>query len=193
MFILHMYPNFQIFIYYKLISIFLLISPIMNTLQASHLPSALCFLTRQPSSEIVQFAVELAKQIPFIDVFLLVDNNAYSTNLLNTSSPIQMLQFNETVCRKYGFQGANNIFGFGESCLAWDKALYYFSRQSTHHSFVWFVEEDVFIPSIQAFLSLHELYSLSYDLVTPSISYNVNGHLHSWPHWYAVPGQFVIP
>ncbi|CAF3349038.1 unnamed protein product [Rotaria sp. Silwood2] len=186
-----MYRNIFTLIYYKLICIFFIISPIINTIYSSHSRSALCFLTRQPSSETVEFALELAQNISSIDVFIIVDNNTVIT-LPILSSTVQFLQFNETICTKYGFQQAN-VFGSGKICSAWDKALYYFSRHSNHHSFVWFVEEDVFIPSIQAFLSLHELYSSSYDLVTADIEYNINGNLTSWYHWYLAPGTFVLP
>jgi hypothetical protein len=96
----------------------------MNTLQSSHPLSALCFLTRQPASETVQFAIELAENISFIDVFIIVDDNTY-TNLKMPSSTVRFLQFNETVCIKYGFQEAG-VVGIGKSCSAWDKALYYF-------------------------------------------------------------------
>jgi hypothetical protein len=81
-------------------------------------------------------------------------------------------------CIKYGFQEAGTA-GTGKFCISWGKALYYFSRQSTYHSFVWFIDDDVFIPYIQSFLSLHELYTPSKDLVTASVGYNLTGSLDS--------------
>ncbi|CAF1592328.1 unnamed protein product, partial [Adineta steineri] len=101
------------------------------------------------------------------------------------------LQFNETVCTKYGFQEANRI-GVGKSCSAWDKALYYFSKVSTHYLFVWFIEDDVFIPSVQAFLSLHEVYSPSNDMVTAALSYNRDGNINIW-HWRKLSTAFAPP
>ncbi|CAF3997439.1 unnamed protein product, partial [Rotaria sp. Silwood1] len=56
-----------------------------------------------------------------------------------------------------------------------------------------FVEEDIFIPSIQAFLSLHKLYSSSYDFVTADIEYNIKKNLTSWYPWYLALGTFVLP
>jgi hypothetical protein len=185
-----MFSNFYLFIYFKLILISLLTSSVVTILKSSYSPSALCFLTGQPSFETIQFALELAQNLSFIDVFIIVDDNKY-TNPLLISSTVRSLQFDETVLMHYGFQQAN-VVGVSKPCSAWDKALYYFSRQSTHHSFVWFIEDDVFIPSIKAFLSLHQLYSSSYDLVTPDIDINTNGNLGSW-HWPLVPGTFIIP
>ncbi len=168
-----------------------LTSSVVTVIQSSYLPSALCFLTRQPSFETIQFALELAQNLSFIDVFIIADDSNY-TNPLMMSSTVRFLQFNETLPIHFGFQ-QSNIFGSNKLCSAWDKALYYFSRQSTDHSFVWFIEEDVFIPSIQAFLSLHELYSSSSDLVTPNIEYNTDGNLNNWYHWPLAPGTFMLP
>jgi hypothetical protein len=191
MFVLDMFSNFYLFIYFKLILISFLTSSVVTISQSSYSPSALCFLTQRPSFDTIQFALELAQNLSFIDVFIIVDDNNY-TNPLLISSTVRFLQFNETVLMYYGFHRAN-FAGVCKPCSAWDKALYYFSRQSTHHSFVWFIEEDVFIPSIKAFLSLHQLYSSSYDLVAPPpIEYNMNGHTDSW-FWPLVPGTFVPP
>ncbi len=191
MFVLDMFSNFYLFIYFKLILISFLTSSVVTISESSYSPSALCFLTRRPSFDTIQFVLELAQNLSFIDVFIIVDDNNYNNPLL-ISSTVQFLQFNETVLMHYGFHRAN-IVGTRRPCSAWDKALYYFSRQSTHYSFVWFIEEDVFIPSITAFLSLHQLYSSSYDLVTPDIKYNINGDSASWYHWRLVPGAFILP
>lgn len=183
-----MYTDTFILTFYKLFSIFFLVSPISSILNSR---SAVCFLTQQPSFETLKFSRELAQDVSSIDVFISVDNNSWiipSTTLPN----LRFLQINESICNKYHFKESGS-FGSGKTCLAWDKALYYFSKHTTHHSFVWFLEEDVFIPSIQAFLALHDLYSSSHDLITSAIEYNINGDLSSWFHWYLAPGTFALP
>ncbi|CAF1433883.1 unnamed protein product [Adineta steineri] len=175
---------------WKCITIFLSILPFINTLNISSPLSAVSFLTREPSTEVVQFAHELSRAVPFIDVFILIDNNAFVIPVFSSSN-LQFLQFNATVCTKYGFQEANRI-GVGKSCSAWDKALYYFSKVSTHYLFVWFIEDDVFIPSVQAFLSLHEVYSPSNDMVTATLSYNRDGNVNIW-HWRTLSTAFAPP
>jgi hypothetical protein len=177
---------------YRAIIISCLILSIKGTIYNSQSSSAICFLTRQPSAETIQFALQLAQRIPSsIDVFIVVDDNTVTLPLI-ASSTLRFLQFNETVSTNDGFQEVNT-FGTGRKCSAWDKALYYFSKVSIHHSFVWFVEDDVFIPSVQAFISLHELYSSSYDLVTPGIMYNTDGHLDGWQHWPLAVEAFSLP
>ena len=73
-----------------------------------------------------------------------------------------------------------------------DKALLYFSFLRKNHSFVWLVENDVFIPSVQAFRSLHQLYSNTSDLVTPHNDLNLLGDASKW-HWHLAVGKFVPP
>ncbi|CAF4515049.1 unnamed protein product [Rotaria sp. Silwood1] len=127
--------------------------------------SAICFLTRQSSPQMVEFAFELAQNIPSVDVFVIVDNSTHTT-LPILSSMLRFLQFSDTICTKYGFQRAN----VADS-----------------------VEEDVFISSIQAFLSLHELYSSYYDFVTAEVEYNIHGNSTEWPRWRLASGTFILP
>lgn len=176
---------------FTLINTIFFISCIINAVDCSPAQSALCFLTRQASSEIIQFALEVSRYVSSLDILIIVDDNNIIT-LPIFSSTVRLLQFNDTICIKYGFYGTNTLDS-RKICSAWDKALYYFSRQSSHYSFVWFIEEDVFIPSVQAFKSVHELYSSSYDLVVGDIEYNTNGDSTNWYHWYLVPGTFTLP
>jgi hypothetical protein len=38
----------------------------------------------------------------------------------------------------------------------WDKALFYFTKVSLSYEFVWFIEYDVYVPSLKAFLDVHK-------------------------------------
>ena len=64
--------------------------------------------------------------------------------------------------------GANTV-GTRKNVSAWDKAIFYFCRQAKRYAFVWFVEDDVFIPSTQAFNALHDLYAFTNDLIVSRI------------------------
>ncbi|UJR13242.1 hypothetical protein I4U23_000264 [Adineta vaga] len=154
-------------------------------------PSAACFLTQRPSTETIEFASQLSQTMPSIDIFIAIDDDNISIPS-SSSSSIQFIQVNEIIAIEDGYQ-QSSVFGSEKICSVWDKALYYFARISTNYSFVWFIEEDVFIPSFQAFRSLHELYSSSYDLVTSELHYNIQGDIHSWYHWYLAPERFIIP
>ncbi|CAF0737910.1 unnamed protein product [Adineta ricciae] len=174
--------------YYQFWSICTFLSAVTHIADSS---PAFCFLSRQPTTHVIQSASELADTIPSIDVYVLVDHNNVSLPS-SSSSSIRYIQLNETFLIKEGFQKAG-MFGSNKICSAWDKALYYFTRIATNYSFVWFAEEDVFIPTTQAFLSLHELYSPHNDFVAPELAYNIQGDTYSWYHWYLAPGTFTIP
>ena len=153
--------------------------------------SAVCFLTAIPSPQTIQFARQLARSTSSPDVFILVDNNTFAAPV-DDSTTVRYLQFNDTVCSETGFW-RSGAFGINKDCSAWDKALFFFASVSVHHHFVWFLEEDVFVPSVQALLSLHELYSTTADLVAAGIGYNFDGHMEEWVHWPSAPERFAPP
>jgi hypothetical protein len=54
------------------------------------------------------------------------------------------------------------------------------------------LEEDVFIPSVLVFRSLHELYSNTSDLIVPHHQLNLQGSIGQW-QWQRVSGIFLPP
>ena len=173
------------------IAIPLFAAAINTTAGRSFSPSAISFLTRRPSPETVSFASELARSIPSIDVHIIIDDNTFDIPQVNMSA-VRFVRFNDTICSESGFS-SSNTFGTGKDCSAWDKAIYFFTRVSTHYKFMWFVEEDVFIPSASAFLAVHQLYSRSHDLIVPNVEYNFDGDVSIWYHAYLLAEAFVPP
>ena len=173
--------------YYKFLATFTLLLCMTNNVNSS---SAVCFLTRQAAFHVLEFASQLAAVTSSIDVFILIDHN--NVSIPSSPTTLRFIQLNETMVSREGFQKAN-IFGSKKICSAWDKALYHFTRTATNYSFVWFVEEDVFIPTTQAFLSLHELYSPHNDFITEELIYHHQGNPRSWYHYYSAPGTFIPP
>ena len=176
-----------------IIILLVLVTPTLAVGSRPYSTSAVCFLTATPSHQIIRFARQLAdaSSSSSLDVFIVVDNSNFAAPI-DDSTTVRFLQFNDTVCWEHGFS-KSNWAGIGRDCSAWDKALYFFARVSVHHHFVWFIEEDVFIPSIQSFLSLHELYRTSADLVARGIEYNFDGRMGSWYHWPLAQETFSLP
>jgi hypothetical protein len=110
---------------------------------------------------------------------------------INTSSNLQLLQIPDEKCLQHNYQKTIWLGG-GRHITSWDKALLYFGILNKNYSFVWLIENDVFIPSVQAFRSLHELYSNSSDLIVPRVGLNLLGNATVWL-WGMVVGQFVPP
>ncbi|CAF1543669.1 unnamed protein product, partial [Rotaria sordida] len=176
------------FLMYNIV-VFVLLSYTTALINSRHPTSAICFLTRRLMRETDRFAAELAQNGSSIDIYILVDDN--SMILPSTTSLVHYLQLNDTICSKYGFLGASQPYR--KTCLAWDKALYYFAKLNTHHLFVWFVESDVLIPSVQAFFALHELYSASSDLVSTTNVIDLDGTLTEWTLWQTAADTFFPP
>ena len=153
--------------------------------------SAISFLTWRPTFDTVEFIHHLARNLSTFDIFLVIDDDRHGTEHIDRSL-VQILQFNETVCVQNGYIGANQ-FGTGKDCSAWDKALYFFSKHFVQHRFVWFIEEDVFLPSVEAFLAVHQLYSSSNDLIVPNVNYILNGSTKRWYHARRLVDAFVLP
>jgi hypothetical protein len=144
--------------------------------------SAVCFLTARPALETVAFAEELAKDgIQYgLDVFIMIDDNNFKPPIIDTSSHIQFLQISNEKCIRYGYQKTISLRPKWREVTSWDKALLYFGVLKKHYSFVWLVENDVFIPSVRAFRSLHQLYANTSDLITQRNEINLLGNTSTW-------------
>ena len=54
----------------------------------------------------------------------------------------------DEVLRSAGFCKLNLVDWIKKDITAWEKALYYFCKIEVEHEYVWFIEDDVFIPSV---------------------------------------------
>ena len=100
-----------------------------------------CFLTVTPNEKFYNFV----KQLPDIDnIYICIDNNDY--NIPNYDGKIKIIKINNNTCINEGFQNTHlNIKG----AISRDKALYYFYKNDINYDYIWFIEEDVFIPTIE--------------------------------------------
>jgi hypothetical protein len=160
--------------------------------QADH--SALCFLTVQPALETLQFAEQLAQDTRQygVDVYIMIDDDHFRFSSRNFTSQFRFLKIPKEQCLLHGYRRTTNL-GINQShVVSWDKALFYFCVLNKNYSFVWFVEDDVFIPSVQSFRSIHQLYSNISDLVISMNEINILGDVFYW-HWSKAIGRFVPP
>ena len=156
--------------------------------------SALCFLTRNPSSETLEFAQVLAADAVQYDlhVFVMVDDNQLNLTALNAKAPLRLLQIPNDQPLHHGFHQTISLSPGSSDITSWDKALFYFCVLQKQYDFVWLIEEDVFIPSARAVRSLHQLYSDTADLVIPRNDINLVGGPGIW-HWPLAVGKFIPP
>ncbi|CAF3220411.1 unnamed protein product [Rotaria socialis] len=155
---------------------------------------AVCFLTTRPALETLDFAQELAQDATEygVDVFIMIDDNNFNISNIKTSTNLRLLQISNQQCIYYGYQNAISLKSGWREVTSWDKALLYFSLLNSNYTFVWLVEHDVFIPSTKAFLTLHQLYSNTSDLIVARNEINLLGDASTWL-WSKAIGKLVPP
>ena len=109
-----------------------------------------CFLTVTPNEKFYNFI----KQLPDIDnIYICIDNDDY--NIPNYDGKIKIIKINKNICESEGFKNTHlHIKG----ALAKDKALYYFYKNNIDYDYIWFMEEDVFIPTIETIKNIDMKY-----------------------------------
>ncbi len=156
--------------------------------------NALCFLTMRPELEMLHFAEQLALDgLQYgVEVFVIVGNNAYKVPFSRLSN-VQILQIPDEKCIAYGYQQTMYVTTRPIQIGTWDRAFLYFCELNTKYSFVWFIEDDVFVPSVHAFRSFHQIYSSTSDLIVQRLLPNWSGDVSGWPHWSLAIGKLVPP
>lgn len=157
--------------------------------------AAVCFITTRPPPEMLQFVEEVAVDgLKYgIEVFIMIDDNKYQNFSFSKSSPVQILQISNEKCIEYGYQKTMYIRHRPIMISSWDKAFLYFCQLNTNHSFLWIIEDDTFIPSVQAFRSTHQLYSPTSDLIVQRVIPNPSGDSSVWVHWHLAADMLIPP
>jgi hypothetical protein len=160
--------------------------------QAGHF--ALCVLTARPPLETLEFTEQLAQNgMRYgVDVYIIIDDDKFNFSSLKVFSHIRLLNISRKECISHGYQYTTHVGVNHSNVVAWDKALFHFSVLNKNYSFVWFVENDVLIPSTQSFLLLHQLYANDSDLVIPTTAVNVDGNATYWL-WSEAVGKIAPP
>ncbi len=126
---------------------------------------ALCLLTFQPPETLIQLFNDLYHDENY-HFYVIVDDNHFNINSYkNNYKQITFINnISEEECYKNGFHNAN-YFVKDNKPSAWDKALYYFSTQKLNtYEYLWFIEDDVFIPQSNTIHNINMKYK-KYDLL----------------------------
>lgn len=100
-----------------------------------------CFMTRTPNKQFYNFITLL----PDIDnIYICIDNNDY--NIPNYDGKIKIIKIDNKTCINEGFQNTHSKI---KRATSREKALYYFYKNNINFDYIWFIEEDVFIPTIE--------------------------------------------
>ncbi len=143
----------------------------------------LCLLCVKLSPELLTFAKQLSIHHK---IFIMVDNN--DTKLPNIIDNINILQMDDQECINLGYKNASATLK--KNPVTWDKVFYYFSNIDTNFNHIWFVEEDVFVPTFDYFSKLDQKY--------PNIDLICKNHIahktdkQQW-HWSRAKGNIPKP
>jgi inorganic pyrophosphatase len=165
----------------------------------------LCLLTKQLTDEWMSFLLDEMNNIANNDanpnfeysIYIVVDNNTidYQTEYYREKlkkKPIHIIQLHENVCSQANYYKSSSWTNL-KDVIAWDKALFYFNRINTQYDSIWFMEEDVFLSSLQLIRQIDNRYKTE-DLLTSFHEINQTGNVkEGWNHWINVIHRIGTP
>jgi len=105
--------------------------------------NAICFFTFRPPKQIFDFAKKLKTHE--YNIFVSINDNNYIIPEYDENA-ITIIKLDDIIVKDAGYFNSNNNIR-GHVCSR-DKAFYYFNKINTiDYKFIWFIEEDVFIPT----------------------------------------------
>jgi hypothetical protein len=116
--------------------------------------NAIVFFCFRPPKEIFDFAKLLKNEM--YDIFVSVNDNNYIMPDYDKNA-INIIKLNETEVKNAGYFNSNN--NIRNQVSSRDKAFYYFNRVNhTDYKHIWFIEEDVFIPTTKTISNIDNKY-----------------------------------
>jgi hypothetical protein len=115
---------------------------------------AIVFFCFRPPKEIFDFAKLLKNEI--YDIFVSINDNNYTIPDYDKNA-INIIKLDEAEVRNAGYFNSNN--NIRDQVSSRDKAFYYFNKiNHTDYKHIWFIEEDVFIPTTTTISNIDDKY-----------------------------------
>lgn len=145
----------------------------------------LCFLTVRPNKLVLNFYKKLKNE--GYDVYVFIDDNSYfiKTQLYDE---LKIIKINNNICEDAGFK--SSVLFFTNKSTSRDKALYYFCKNDIDYQYIWFIEEDVFIPNEYTIQNIDKKYT-DVDLLVKEHDIIYEKQENIW-HWDLVNSQIKI-
>jgi len=137
--------------------------------------NAICFITRTLDPKTLEFAESCTE---FNDVYIVVDDNNQEI-VQDSTSNVKIIKLDNSECSDNNYIRSTSRFNL--DVTGWDKAFYYFCKKNKVYDNVWFIEDDVFIPSSNTLYNLDLLYP-SEDLIVREMS-NITDNKSSNQNW----------
>lgn len=142
----------------------------------------ICFLTVNPSQHFYNFVKQLPKPE---NIYICIDDNDHI--IPNYDNEIKIIKVRSKICKNEGYFGT--VLGFRKRAVSRDKALYYFCKNNIDFDNIWFIEEDVFIPSIKTIANIDEKYPIADLLSSP---YKITEKKRRDWHWKIINNQIKL-
>lgn len=137
----------------------------------------LCFLTVRPHKLFYRFCKKL-KNTNY-DVYIVIDDNKY--NIPDYDNEIGIIKIDNKICEENGFK--SSVWQFNNKACSRDKALYFFCKNDISYDHIWFIEEDVFIPTEYTIEQIDKKYPSGDLLVNDNdIIYERKEKIWHWSH-----------
>jgi hypothetical protein len=148
--------------------------------------TAVVFLTKAPQQGTIDFAKKIALDTKF-QVFIVIDD----WDEFDEAEGITQIQIPDEMCLRSGYHSTMTKDSvLNKNPISWDKFLLHFCKIDTSFDFIWVFEDDVFVPSVDTIVNLHNKYG-GYDLVTPN-NFKREGEAMDW-HWKHVIDKINPP
>jgi len=151
----------------------------------------ICFLTLRPCELFYNFV----KQLPNSEnIFICIDDNNYEIPGYDGKIPI--IKYNNTLTQSKGYK--STYLWKDTVSISRDKALYHFCENDIEYDNIWFLEEDVFIPTLNTIMDLDNKYQQGDLLVSAHEIFDNDIETLSnlqWPnewHWKHVSRQIKL-
>ena len=113
----------------------------------------LCLISKSPEKRWCEFL----SKINNYKIYIIVDDNNFDLSKFNYEyKKINFIKIDDEKCKLNGYVNAE--FKSDKIVNAWDKALYYFCKNDINYNFIWFIEEDVFLPTSKIIYNLDNKY-----------------------------------
>ena len=125
-------------------------------------------------------------------IFFIVDDENYDLSTYkNKYKSLNFIQITDKECKSNNFINSN--FCIKKNPSGWDKVLYYFCKINNEFDFVWIIEDDVLVPTINTIQNIDEKYShYNSDLLSSSNDRNLDFFNNSW-NWKHAKGKIKLP
>lgn len=150
---------------------------------------AICFLTKHANNITFSFAESLKNED--YDIFICIDDNECIIPNYD-SKCITIIRINNNESEINGFKGSV-VYTLERACSR-DKALYFFCKINIDYDYIWFLEEDVFVPNKDTIRCIDEKYK-NEDLLSSmnEIKLSQYDNTFFWQHWWRNENRIEFP